>query len=200
MAIRPITTLGDPRLRMPGREVVKFDRELGVLIDDMIETMDDAPGVGLAAQQVGTDLRVCVIRIEDELYEVVNPEIVHLSGEEGDWEGCLSAPGLRAWRVRAEHAVMTGRDRHGRKVKVSGHGLLARAIQHEFDHLHGEIYIDKLPAGQEILTEDQLEERLREERKPHRLARIHRRRPVDPANTATDAATDGPGTVAADQT
>ena len=104
MSIRPITTLGDPRLRMPGREVVKFDRELGVLIDDMIETMDDAPGVGLAAQQVGIDLRVCVIRIEDELYEVVNPEIVHLSGEDGDWEGCLSVPGFRAWRVRAEHA------------------------------------------------------------------------------------------------
>jgi len=184
MAIRPITTLGDPRLRMPGREVARFDRELGALIDDMIETMDDAPGVGLAAQQVGVDLRVCVIRIEDELYEVVNPEIVHLSGEAGDWEGCLSAPGLRAWRVRAEHAVMTGRDRHGRKVKVSGHGLLARAIQHEFDHLHGEIYIDKLPAGQEILTEEQLDERLRAEDTSHRLTRRFR------INRAVAAATD----------
>jgi peptide deformylase len=191
MAVRPITTLGDPRLRMPGREVVKFDRELATLIDDMIETMDDAPGVGLAAQQVGVDLRVCVIRVEDELYEVVNPVIVHLSGEEGDWEGCLSVPGLRAWRVRAAHAVMKGRDRHGRNVKVSGHGLLARAIQHEFDHLHGEIYIDKLPADQEILTEEQLDERLSAERKTHRLARIHRRKPVDAAIEAAEAAETG---------
>jgi hypothetical protein len=73
-------------------------------------------------------------------------------------------------------------------VKVSGHGLLARAIQHEFDHLHGEIYIDKLPAGQEILTEEQLDERLRAERKPHRLARIHRRKPVEAAIDAAEAA------------
>jgi peptide deformylase len=188
MAIRPITTLGDPRLRLPGREVVKFDRELGELIDDMIETMDDAPGVGLAAQQVGVDVRVCVIRVEDELYEVVNPELVHLSGEEGDWEGCLSVPGFRAWRIRAEHAVMRGRDRHGRNVKVSGHGLLARAIQHEYDHLHGEIYIDKLPPGQEILTEEQLDERLQAERKTHRLARVHRRKPVDAAIEAVGEA------------
>jgi peptide deformylase len=184
MAIRPITTLGDPRLRLPGREVTRFDRDLGVLIDDMIETMDNAPGVGLAAQQVGLDLRVCVIRVENQLFEVVNPEIRHVSGEEGDWEGCLSAPGLRAWRIRAEHAVMKGRDRHGRSVTVSGHGLLARAIQHEFDHLHGELYLDALPPGQEILTEEQLDERLREEGKPHRLTRRFR------LNKAVEAVTE----------
>jgi peptide deformylase len=157
MPVRPIVQLGDPRLRQPGREVVRFDRELGRLIDDMIETMDDAPGVGLAAQQIGVDLRVCVIRDDGELYEVVNPKIVHLSGEEGAWEGCLSVAGMRAWRLRAAHAVMTGRDRRGQRVTVSGYDQLARAIQHEFDHLHGEIYLDALPAGQAILTEDEVD-------------------------------------------
>lgn len=163
MSIRPILQLGDARLRQPGREIVRFDRELAGLIDDLVETMDAAPGAGLAAQQVGVDLRVCVIRVEGELYEVVNPEIAHLSGEEGAWEGCLSVAGFRAWRVRAAHAVMTGRDRHGRRVTLSGHDELARAIQHEFDHLHGEIYLDALPPGQEILTEDELDLRLLEE-------------------------------------
>ncbi len=163
MAIRPIVTLGDPRLRLVGRPVVKFDRELGELIDDMIETMDAAPGVGLAAQQVGIDLQLCVIRIDDGLYEIANPEIVHLSGDEGAYEGCLSIPGYRAWRVRAEHAVVTGQDRHGRRITVSGHGYLARAIQHEFDHLQGELYIDALPEDEEIITEEELDRRLAEE-------------------------------------
>lgn len=163
MPVRPIVTLGDPRLRLVGKPIVKFDRELGELIDDMVETMDKAPGVGLAAQQIGLDLQLCVIRVDDELFEVANPEIVHMSGEEGAWEGCLSVPGYRAWRWRAEHAVMTGQDRHGRKITVSGHGYLARAIQHEFDHLQGELYIDDLDEGQEILTEDELDERLKAE-------------------------------------
>jgi len=163
MAIRPILQLGDPALRLPGRTVERFDGELGRLLDDMVETMDDAPGVGLAAQQIGIDLRVCVIRVDDRLYEVVNPEIAHLSGEEGAWEGCLSVAGYRAWRVRPEHAVMTGRDRHGRRVTISGHEELARAIQHEFDHLHGELYLDALPEGEEIITEVELDRRLHEE-------------------------------------
>ena len=163
-------TLGDARLRLVGRPVVKFDRELAQLIDDMIETMDAAPGVGLAAQQIGIDLQLCVIRVDDELFEVANPEVVHVSGEEGAWEGCLSVPGYRAWRVRAEHAVMTGQDRHGRRVTVNGHGYLARAIQHECDHLHGELYLDALPDDAEILTEDELDSRLAETREAEPLS------------------------------
>ena len=163
-------TLGDARLRLVGRPVVKFDRELAQLIDDMIETMDAAPGVGLAAQQIGIDLQLCVIRVDDELFEVANPEVVHVSGEEGAWEGCLSVPGYRAWRVRAEHAVMTGQDRHGRRVTVNGHGYLARAIQHESDHLHGELYLDALPDDAEILTEDELDSRLAETREAEPLS------------------------------
>lgn len=163
MALRPIVTLGDARLRLVGRPVVRFDRELAQLIDDMVETMDAAPGVGLAAQQIGVDLQLCVMRVDDVLYEVANPEILHRSGEEGAWEGCLSVPGYRAWRLRAEHAVMTGQDRSGRRVTISGHGELARAIQHEYDHLQGELYIDGLPEGEEILTEEELEARFAEE-------------------------------------
>jgi peptide deformylase len=166
MPVLPILTLGDARLRRVGQPVIRFDRELARLIDDMIETMDDAPGVGLAAQQVGVDLQLCVMRVDDQLYEVANPQIFHRSGEEGAWEGCLSVPGYRAWRVRAEHAVITGQDRHGRKVTISGHGELARAIQHEYDHLQGELYIDALPPDQEILTEDELERRHGEAAEP----------------------------------
>ncbi len=163
MPVRPIVTLGDARLRLVGQPIVNFDGELGQLIDDMVETMDAAPGVGLAAQQIGLDLALCVIRVDDELYEVANPEVVHLSGEEGAWEGCLSVPGYRAWRLRAEHAVMTGQDRHGRRITISGHDYLARAIQHESDHLHGELYLDALPEDAEIITEEELDERLHAE-------------------------------------
>jgi peptide deformylase len=166
MATRPIVTLGDARLRLVGQPIVRFDHELAQLIDDMVETMDAAPGVGLAAQQIGLDLQLCVIRVEGQLHEVANPQIVHRSGEEGAWEGCLSVPGYRAWRLRAEHAVMTGQDRNGRKITISGHGELARAIQHEYDHLHGELYLDALPADQEILTEEELEERFAERSEP----------------------------------
>jgi peptide deformylase len=159
VSILPIVRFGDPRLRLPGRTVTRFDRDLATLIDDMVETMDAAPGVGLAAEQVGVDLQVCVIRIRGRLYEAVNPRIVHRSGEEDAWEGCLSLPGFRASRRRAAHAVMVARDRTGKRVTISGHGELARAIQHEYDHLQGEVYVDALPEGAEILSEAELERR-----------------------------------------
>jgi peptide deformylase len=119
----------------------------------MTETMRDAPGVGIAAQQVGEALQLCVIEVDDVLYEVANPEIVHLSGEQEDYEGCLSVPGFVALRTRAEHAVMVGQDRHGKRITISGHGLLARAIQHEYDHLQGELYLDRVPPETVIPTE-----------------------------------------------
>jgi peptide deformylase len=156
VSIREIVRFGDPRLRLPGRPITRFDAELATLIDDMVETMDAAPGAGLAAQQVGVDLQVCVIRIDDHLYEAVNPRIVHRSGEQDLWEGCLSLPGYRANRRRASHAVMVAQDRTGRRVTVSGHDWLARAIQHEFDHLHGELYTDGLPEDAEIILDSEL--------------------------------------------
>jgi len=159
VSVLEIVRFGDPRLRLPGREITRFDRELGRLIDNMVETMDAAPGAGLAAQQVGLDLQVCVIRIDDQLYEAVNPRIIHRSGEEDLWEGCLSLPGYRAPRRRPEHAVMVAQDRSGRRVTISGHGWLARAIQHEYDHLQGELYTDGLPEGAEIITDAELSRR-----------------------------------------
>ena len=151
--------------------MTRFDGELATLIDDMVETMDAAPGVGLAAQQVGVDLQVCVIRVRGHLYEAVNPRIVRRSGEEDAWEGCLSLPGFRANRRRAAHATMLAQDRTGRRVRISGHGELARAIQHEYDHLQGEVYTDGLPEGAEILSEEELDARFEETRGQRRRKR-----------------------------
>jgi peptide deformylase len=158
MTLRPIVTLGDARLRVPGRPVDRFDKELHELLDDMAQTMRGAPGVGLAAQQIGLPLLVCVIEVDDQLHELINPQIVRLSGEQEDYEGCLSIPGFVAMRKRADKAVMVAQNRHGRKVKVTGTGLLARAIQHEFDHLQGELYVDGLPEGVEVIPASQLHE------------------------------------------
>ena len=113
-------------------------------------------GVGLAAQQVGVPLQVCVIEVDGDIHELVNPSITHLSGEQDDLEGCLSVPGFYAYRKRADKAVVEAQNRHGRKVRLSGTGLLSRAIQHEFDHLQGELYIDKLGADRiELIREMQ---------------------------------------------
>lgn len=163
MTLRPIITLGDPRLRLVGAPVDSFGRWLHELLDDMTETMRDAPGVGLAAQQIGLALQVCVIEVEDQLHELINPEIVHLGGEQEDYEGCLSVPGFVAARVRADRAVLTAQNRHGKRIRLAGQGLLARAIQHEFDHLQGELYIDGLPDGVEIIPTSRLREEADEE-------------------------------------
>ena len=144
MAILPILQLGDPILRQPAIEVRRFDRTLGHLLDDMTDTMRDAPGVGLAANQVGRSERVCVIEIEGRHIELVNPVLVRVDGTQTDLEGCLSLHGFYGPTTRADHAVVTARDRRGRPVRVSGRGFLARALQHELDHLDGKLYVDRL--------------------------------------------------------
>ncbi|HEY4634003.1 MAG TPA: peptide deformylase [Candidatus Limnocylindrales bacterium] len=144
MAILPIVQLGDPVLRAPTIEVARFGRALGRLLDDMTETMRDAPGVGLAANQVGRSERVCVIEIGGRHVELVNPVLVRTGGSQRDLEGCLSLEGYYAETTRAERAVVTGLDRRGRPVRVAGRGLLARALQHELDHLDGQLYLDRL--------------------------------------------------------
>ncbi len=177
MTVRPIVRFGDPRLRTRGERVTRFDRHLGTVIDDMIETMRDAPGAGLAAQQIGLALQLCVIEVDGRTYELANPRIVHLSDETEDaWEGCLSLPGFRALRSRAARAVVEGQDRTGRKIRISGRSELARAIQHEYDHLQGELYVDGLPAGAEIITEEELDARI-EERQRRAEASGSERRP-----------------------
>jgi peptide deformylase len=150
VAILPILQLGDPILRQPAIEVRRFDRTLGRLLDDMTETMRDAPGVGLAANQIGRSERACVIEIDGRHIELVNPVMVRLEGTQTDLEGCLSLHGFYGETTRADHAVVTGLDRRGRPVRVSGRGFLARALQHELDHLDGKLYLDRLDSPDDL--------------------------------------------------
>jgi peptide deformylase len=144
VAILPIVQIGDPILRTPSIQVRHFDRKLGRLLDDLTDTMRDAPGVGLAANQVGRPDRVCVIEIEGRHLELVNPVLVRTHGTQTDLEGCLSVAGFYGPTARALDAVVTAQDRRGRPIRVSGHGFLARALQHELDHLEGLLYLDHL--------------------------------------------------------
>ena len=133
------------------RKVTQFDASLHRLLDDMLETMRDAPGVGLAANQIGVPLRVAVVEVEGKVTELVNPEIVRSAGEELDWEGCLSIPGYVAEVTRHERVTVKARDRHGREFRVRGTELLSRALQHEIDHLNGLLYIDHLASLDELV-------------------------------------------------
>ncbi|HET9851758.1 MAG TPA: peptide deformylase [Candidatus Limnocylindrales bacterium] len=151
MSVRPIVTLGDPRLRIKGEPVSSFGKFLGHLLDDLTHTMRDAPGVGLAAPQIGEALSVCVVEVEDRLHELVNPKIIRTEGEDRDLEGCLSIPGYAAYVTRKEKVWVVAQDRRGRKYKVAGSGLLGRAFQHELDHLDGKLYIDYLDSMDELI-------------------------------------------------
>ena len=151
MAIRPILTADQPILRERTKRVSSYDASLHRLLDDMLVTMRDAPGVGLAANQVGVPLQVAVIEIEGVITELVNPQIVKSSGEQMDWEGCLSIPGYVAEVTRAAKVTVKARDRHGREFRVRGTELLARALQHEIDHLNGRLYIDYLESLDELV-------------------------------------------------
>jgi peptide deformylase len=143
---------------MRGERVRLFDKQLHRLLEDMLVAMRNVNGVGLAAQQVGVPLQVCVIEVEGDVHELINPRITHLSGEQDDLEGCLSIPGYYAYRKRADHAVVEAQNRHGRKIRLSGNDLLARAIQHEFDHLQGELYIDELGPDLELISVETIRE------------------------------------------
>src|SRR5918998_4107739 len=158
MTIQPIITLGDPRLRLKGEPVESFGKYLHELLDDLAETMRAAPGVGLAAPQIGVTLQACVIEIQGQLHELVNPRIVRDSGSERDLEGCLSIPGYVAYITRREKVWVVAQNRHGRKVKVAGAGLLGRALQHELDHLDGKLYIDYLESMEELIPVEQGED------------------------------------------
>jgi peptide deformylase len=151
MSVRPIVLLGDPRLRLKGLPVDSFGKSLHALLDDMTETMRHAPGVGLAAPQVGEALQACVIEIENHLYELMNPRIVRTSGDDRDLEGCLSLPGYYAYVTRREKVWVVAQNRVGKKIKVAGTGLLGRALQHELDHLDGKLFIDYLDSMDELI-------------------------------------------------
>ncbi|MBB6636563.1 peptide deformylase [Cohnella thailandensis] len=144
MSIRLIVKHPDDVLREPAKEVTKFNANLHKLLDDMADTMYDADGVGLAAPQVGISKRVIVVDADEEhgLIELVNPEIVSKEGEQFGPEGCLSIPGLQGDVRRALRVTVRGQDRHGNPVEYTGSDLLARAFQHEVDHLNGVLFID----------------------------------------------------------
>ena len=144
MAVQPIRLFGDPVLTTPAVEVVDFDKELRRLVEDLTDTMRDAPGAGLAAPQIGVGLRVFTWYVDGELGHLVNPDLT-LSDEEQDGpEGCLSIPDLTFDCKRAMSVVAKGWNMHGDPVMIEGSQTLARAIQHETDHLDGVLFIDRL--------------------------------------------------------
>ncbi|GAB7189752.1 peptide deformylase [Kineococcus sp. NUM-3379] len=152
MAIQPIRLFGDPVLRQRAAEVTDFDKELRRLVKDLEDTMMDAPGAGLAAPQIGVSLRVFTYFVDGELGHLVNPQL-DLSEECQDGEeGCLSFPGILADTRRSLHVVARGQDVHGEPLVIEGSELLARAIQHETDHLDGVLFIDRLDAAQRRLA------------------------------------------------
>lgn len=155
MAKLPIVTPWDENsavLRRSARRVREFDPELHKLLDDMVETMREAKGVGLAAPQIGLDQRITVIEYPDDedkpeetmrRYELINPEIVKTKGSEVAQEGCLSLPGLAADVERATYVLIKAQDRHGKDVRIKAYDWLARIFQHEIDHLHGVLMTER---------------------------------------------------------
>ncbi len=153
MGIHPIRIAGDPVLRTKAKKVKKIDASIQKLIDDMIDTMHAAPGVGLAAPQVGVSLRVVVIETpEDGFMALINPEIVKTSGERRLIEGCLSVPGYQAEITRSRQVTVKALDRDGKEVRIKAvDTLLAQALEHEIDHINGVLYIDYLTSADELI-------------------------------------------------
>jgi peptide deformylase len=163
MALRPILTADQPILRERTKRVSTFDASLHRLLDDMLETMRDAPGVGLAANQIGVPLQVAIIEVDDRVTELVNPQVVRTGGEQLDWEGCLSIPGFVAETGRFAKVTVKARDRNGKEFRVKGEELLARALQHEIDHLNGILYIDHLDSLEELVRVSEAHDEVTEE-------------------------------------
>ena len=144
MPLQPIRLFGDPVLRTPAAPVETFDKELRTLVADLTDTMMDAPGVGLAAPQIGVSLRVFTYWVDDVVGHLINPSLDLSDEEELGEEGCLSLPGLTYDTMRALSVVAKGMNMHGEPVTIEGSELLARCVQHETDHLDGILFIDHL--------------------------------------------------------
>jgi peptide deformylase len=159
MSVLKIRTNPDPVLRRKAKKIAAIDDSIRKLIDDMIETMREACGVGLAANQVGVPLRIVVIQVpEQEVLVLVNPVLVETKGERMVIEGCLSVPGYQAEVPRAESVRIQARDRNGKLFRKRGTELLAQAMQHEIDHLNGVLYIDYVKDKSELLKTDSFKE------------------------------------------
>lgn len=154
MALRNILTESEPTLHKVSRKVTRFDDRLHILIDDMVETLKSASGVGLAAPQVGVLRRVVVVDTGDEVLELINPEIVEQSGEQTGLEGCLSVPGKYGIVTRPNFVKVRAQDREGNWYETEGEELIARAFCHELEHLDGHLYTEKM---ERFLTDEELE-------------------------------------------
>ena len=166
MALRPIVKWGDPVLHTPSRRVEQIDGSLASLFEDMVETMYAAPGIGLAAPQIGVSLRVIVIDLSvgeepGGLIKLVNPEIVEKEGQQREEEGCLSIPNVAGTPVRPARVTVKGLDPEGRERVYTATELLARAFCHEIDHIDGLLFVDRLTP----LKRDLLKRKLRKKAK-----------------------------------
>ena len=153
-----IRTYGDPTLRQQAEPVGEIDDEIRALCEQMVEAMIRANGVGLAAPQIGISKRIIILDVDGEFHILLNPELVETSEEtEPVIEGCLSVPGVDAPVERSIHAVIKGTNLQGQEVRIEGEGLLARAMQHEIDHLNGKLFLDHLGTArrQSLLKEYQ---------------------------------------------
>ena len=164
--IHPIVRYGDPVLETPSKAVEKFDEELQTLVADMFESMYAAQGVRLAAPQIGTSRRVCVIDVSlgknlEAKIVCTNPEIIHAEGEQREEEGCLSVPGFRGHVARPQYVTVRAQDAAGKEFEMRGEGLLARAFCHEIDHLNGILFITHLS----ILKRDMIKRKIRKLKK-----------------------------------
>ena len=169
MAIRKIIYLPDPRLRIRSAEIEIFDQSLSALVDDMFETMYDGNGIGLAAPQLGINIRLAVIdinndkRTEDQ-FVMINPVIVERRGNIDSQEGCLSVPGVYDTVMRSEWIKLNAFDRNGSPFEIEAEGLFGMCIQHELDHLDGKVFIDLLSPLKRNLARKKLEKYKRDER------------------------------------
>ena len=162
MTQREILLIGDARLRTKAKKVKRFDDSLRKVVDDLLDTMYEANGLGLAATQIGVPLRVVVIEMPAEVdddgnvtkaketFVLCNPEIVKMSGEEKMQEACLSVPGYTGRVVRATEAVVKAQDVRGHKIRFKERDLLAQAFQHELDHLDGVLYVDRVDSAEDL--------------------------------------------------
>lgn len=180
MAVRPLVESGDPVLRQKARKVRDFGPVLQELVDDLVDTMHEAPGLGLAAPQIGVSLRVAVIELpelpEDEeesenphrgkLYVLCNPEIVKTWGEQEGEEGCLSMPLYMGEVPRAERIVVKAQDQRGKAFRIRGQGLMARVLQHEIDHLDGKLFVDRVESLDKLYRIEPSEDQQPDEEKP----------------------------------
>jgi len=164
MALKTIVFLPDSRLREETKPITEFDAKLHQLIDDMIETMYAAKGIGLAAPQIGLPLKLAVIDVSREHNQpfcIINPEIIAKEGEELMDEGCLSVPGVYDEAPRALSVTVKAQDKHGRPFEISGDGLLAHCLQHEIDHLNGKLFVDYLSPLKRQMARKKLEKEKR---------------------------------------